>query len=288
MKYFFYRSASRNALQRKNQDPFFTTGGENAFFRNQEQEQQSSSDPFFSLNSPSAYTSNTPSVQAKCADCEKEIVYTLDDLDGYEDEIHMILHEIDDCGPAFYGGGCLGLVKVGVHVPCKECDGTIYITVGVTADICYEDDDSDNERMPQIESFENITVNQILPQHTAPNGSLLDSGPFDPDDYEELEYFELKEFEPENFAVAERSVTLTIIVKTRMNDGICYLGLSEEGEILRPITTTKEQQCCWESLEFELDHIYKFNILASRPIEQIPLPHRQNDVLVSTSTVEKV
>ena len=74
------------------------------------------------------------------------------------------------------------------------------------------------------------------------------------------------------------TVQLTIIAKTRMNNGFCYIGLFPNNNLVRPIPRATENECCWFLTHLEVGEQHCFQVLDSVP--QVSYPHKVNDILV--------
>ena len=221
----------------------------------------------------------------QCERCFKNQVIT---TSSFEDSnISSALTEIDDSGPLFRTIK-IGSVKIHLDYRC-ECGTLIQISVEVQPG-SIEWRDVPDHRMDIIEFFYDSEVLKILPKGSPVDSSLMNC--MDDQDEEYLDDYPIEniEFEIESNNGEFKKKEMLIFVKTKMNKGFCYLGLDLSNPsspiIRRPITTYKEKSCCWNN-ELELDTHNNFSVF-SESVEQIPLPHHNNDVLVSTYVSKKM
>ena len=183
------------------------------------------------------------------------------------DEIFSALLEIEDLGPlGAYGQGTIGEGQLQISVPCDKCSSSIYpVNVVVRAEPVYCDHEN---KMPSIDFFEPIIVRKVLPASEVNACFSL---------MEQFEFSPLEEYCP-----TAEEVELLMIVKTRMNNGYCFIGFDiQSGELVRPILRTASNMCCWRTTDPELQvgKVYRFQV-CSRDLKSIPFPHRNNDVQV--------
>lgn len=206
-------------------------------------------------------------------------VHDLEDVysEDFQFEVDCYLSNIDDLGPlGAYGEGSIGDVNCPLTRSCKECSELIEINVVVTATPVYTDYDSET-KMPSVEYFEDIEIKAVHSQDTSSiqTGSLMEFFKFN--DYDDC----LPNIGEYDFT--EDQLNLLIIVKTRMNNGYCFIGWDMiNGGLVRPILRTATNQCCWLKTDPDLDvgQQHRFKVYSNH-LKEIPFPHKSNDVLVS-------
>ncbi len=192
------------------------------------------------------------------------------------------LLDICDLGPVgAYGMGDIGDANLKCTATCSNCNDLITLNVVATATPVYDDNlDSMSDKMPSVDYFEDAVIKAVLPRDTSNEAtdSLMDGFVYydDYDDYDES----LPSVGEYDLALDE--MNLLIIVKTRMNNGYCFIGWDlKNGGLVRPILRTATKKCCWQQtdpvLEVGQQHLFQ---VYSRNLEEIPFPHKNNDVLV--------
>ncbi len=81
-----------------------------------------------------------------------------------------------------------------------------------------------------------------------------------------------------------RPCLFTIVVKSRMNGGFCYLALNRQDQLVRPIFWTEPNACCWpRSTDLMIGGKYRFEVLRTPDdTTEAPtiFPHQSEDTLV--------
>ncbi|XP_078368189.1 uncharacterized protein LOC144651980 [Oculina patagonica] len=188
------------------------------------------------------------------------------------------LLDICDLGPlGAYGMGGIGDANLKCTATCPKCNDLITLNVVATATPVYDNLDSMSDKMPSVDYFEDAVIKAVLSRDTSNEAtdSLMDGFVYY-DDYDES----LPSVGEYDFT--EETLNLWIIVKTRMNNGYCFIGLDmKDGGLVRPILRTATNQCCWRITDPVLDvgqqHCFQ---VYSRHLKEIPFPHKNNDVLV--------
>ena len=213
-------------------------------------------------------------------------VYDPEDAYDYVDsfdliDIHDNLLDICDLGPlGAYGEGSIGDVTTTHFVSCPMCSEQILLNVVVTATPVYDDLDGESDKMPSVNYFHDIEIKYILPRDTPDNKTASLMGVFVFPDYDDDDDHYLPSVG--EYDLTEDRLNLVITVKTRMNNGYCFIGWDmTKGELVRPILRTATNQCCWRKTDPVLDvgQQYRFQVY-SHHLEEIPFPHKNNDVLV--------
>ena len=205
------------------------------------------------------------------------------DVQEIESEAYDKLMTIEDVWPfGAYDEGRIGDVTINVPDLCKTCRNTIYINVVVTAEAVYTDYDHEY-KMPSIDYFEEIELKRVLKADTKEKltSSLMEV--FEFFDYDE----DFEDYLPhlEEYELTEEELKLLMIVKTRMNNGYCYIGWDIDNKaLIRPVLRTATNMCCWTTTDPELQvgEQYRFQVRA-RYLSEIPFPHKSNDVQVDFS-----
>ncbi len=76
----------------------------------------------------------------------------------------------------------------------------------------------------------------------------------------------------------DSSLLLDIVAQTPSNDGQCFMGLSEDNRLLRPVFTTQPNKCCWPKDSLRVGNRYRFS--RHPRVSITPYPHKNEDALV--------
>ena len=206
-----------------------------------------------------------------------EEMFDLVCADFDEAAISDLLLGIEDLGPlGAFGEGSIGSVNVGpLNARCSNCgEDSVQINVSVRATPVYTDYDGHTDKMPQVDYFEDTVIEEVLPSDVGLDVSLTQC--FQCHDEDESDYLpDLEEHD-----LTEEFLQLRVIVKTKMNNGFCYMGWDmNEHRLVRPILRTGTSQCCWRTTDppLQVGEMHRFQITCRHPPE-IPHPHRTNDV----------
>lgn len=228
-------------------------------------------------------------------------VYNPADVDEESNEIYRYLYSICEEKYTLGRSECsIGDVNYQLTSYCGECSKPIEIYVVVTATAVfaepYSESESDSEteisHIWNFEDIDDIEIKEVLPRDTSnfQVGLLMeDLGLYDSDDFDfgwndNDDWYDYCDDLPSigEYDFTQDQLNLLIIVKTKMNNGYCFIGWDMiSGGLVRPILRTATNQCCWQETDPVLDvgQQHRFQVY-SRNLKEIPFPHKSNDVLV--------
>ena len=209
----------------------------------------------------------------ECEHCTREISFT--EVDNYfqnKEGKERVLDELNDgdyTDNCIFPGNSVNEI-ITTTMPCPNCKGCIEkIELRVQGEWDNHSDDSDNDREPSCNGFFDCTIYVRWPEFdTDPLARLA----FSPLGLEEVQTLKNK--------------SLLMIVKTRMNGGHCYLGLSlEDKKMYRPIFNEAVGQCCWpKAIPMQVGAFYGFKKTFRNP--STDYPHKSNDIVVAEELKE--
>lgn len=162
----------------------------------------------------------------ECEHCTREISFT--EVNNYFQGKKGQEHVLDELNDGDYTDNCIFPgdtvnENITTTMPCPNCKGRIEnIEIEVRAEGEWDNfsDDSDNDRDPSCNGFFECTIKVLWPEF---DNDPLARWAFSPLGLEEVQTLKNK--------------SLLMIVKTRMNGGHCYLGLSlEDNRIYRLVS----------------------------------------------------
>ena len=212
-----------------------------------------------------------------CPNCRTE--YDPDDL--YEvvslDEINNALRNIKDLSPIGASLLKIGCAFLKISVRCKNCYTSCIHPVNAIVEATPVYDYHHGDRMPSVIDLKNIKLKRVLPADAKGKACSSSMPVFKSNNCYDDSPPPLKKYK-----LTSDQLNLLMIVKTKMPNGYCYIGVEiERGDLVRPILRTGTDMCCWAPTDPQLKvgHEYQFKLL-SRYIKEIPFPHRKNDVHV--------
>lgn len=193
------------------------------------------------------------------------------------DEINNALRNIKDLEPVGARLLNIGCVFLKISVRCKNCyTSCIHPAVKVIVEATPVYDYHHGDRMPSVIDLKKIKLKSVLPADAKGKACNSSMAVFKNNNYYDSSP------PPLLLRFAPEQLNLLMIVKTKMLNGYCFIGVEmEHGDLVRPILRTGTDMCRWAPTDPELKvgQEYQFKLL-SRYVEEIPYPHRKNDVHV--------
>ena len=218
---------------------------------------------------------NNEEYTRECEHCTREISFT--EVNNYFQSKKGQEHVLDVLNDGDYTDNCLFPgdsvnEKITTTMPCPNCKGwieNIELEVHAKCEWDNHSDDSDNDGEPSCNGFFDCTIKVLWPEF---DNDPLARWAFSPLGLEEVQTLKNK--------------SLLMIVKTRMNGGHCYLGLSlEDNRIYRPIYNEAAGQCCWpKAIPMQVGSFYGFKKTFRNP--STDYPHKSNDIVVAEELKE--
>lgn len=216
------------------------------------------------------FDSRTELFYTQCPFCDEEVEKIV------SSEINDKLMGMYDLTGTEYDNALFEGATICVPVFCEICNFDFQKKILVTGTPIWNYNCIDKGKVPKVEYFDDCGVLNITDGvvDTSLRQCFKNYDTEDEDNFIDLceeTYHELY-------------TAVSIIAKSTMNTGFCFLGIDNTNRILRPIITTSAGKCCWSSnTNLILKQQYLFRVIYHPDDDSCystPYPHRLEDMVV--------